>query len=155
MDPHNPPLAASSHALRWWYLVTSKTHILWHHSSFRVCRTPLDCTIDFFYLLCRYRTRDCTQASKTSTALVSCSPRSNFRYPVEDGMPSEQQPPRYLPRGCYDVGMGPSLRTVTPTCTCMGREREREICIFPWLQVHITGPRHHLASSLHVHMQGT
>ena len=27
-------------------------------------------------------------------------------------------------------------------------ERERKIYIFPWLQVRITGPRHHLTSSL-------
>ena len=27
-------------------------------------------------------------------------------------------------------------------------EREREIYISPWLQVRVTGPRHHLASSL-------
>ena len=30
----------------------------------------------------------------------------------------------------------------------LGREREREIYISPWLQVRITGPRHHLTSSL-------
>ena len=40
-----------------------------HHSSLQVCRMPLDCTIDLSYLLCRYRTCDCTQASKTSTTL--------------------------------------------------------------------------------------
>ena len=35
------------------------------------------------------------------------------------------------------------------------REREREnIYIFPWLQVRVTGPRHHLASSLRNHAQG-
>ena len=34
------------------------------------------------------------------------------------------------------------------------REREREIYISPWLQVHITGPRHHLASSLRILAQG-
>jgi len=31
---------------------------------------------------------------------------------------------------------------------------EREIYIFPWLQVHITGPRHHLASRLRTRAQG-
>ena len=34
------------------------------------------------------------------------------------------------------------------------REREREIYIFPWLQVRITGPRHHLTSSLQHYAQG-
>ena len=33
-------------------------------------------------------------------------------------------------------------------------EREREIYIFLWLQVHITGPRHHLTSSLRGYAQG-
>ena len=33
-------------------------------------------------------------------------------------------------------------------------ERERETFIFPWLQVHITGPRHHLTSSLRHYAQG-
>ena len=33
-------------------------------------------------------------------------------------------------------------------------EREREIYIFPWLQVRITGPRHHLTSSLRSYAQG-
>ena len=32
--------------------------------------------------------------------------------------------------------------------------REREIYIFPWSQVHATGPRHHLASSLRIRAQG-
>src|SRR5258706_9712658 len=36
-----------------------------------------------------------------------------------------------------------------------GGEREREIFIFPWLQVRVTGPRHHLASSLRIRAQGT
>ena len=31
---------------------------------------------------------------------------------------------------------------------------EREIYIFPWLQVRITGPRHHLTSSLRSYAQG-
>ena len=101
MDPHHPPLAASSRAFRRRYLDTSKTHILWHHSSLQVCRMPLDCTIDLSYLLCRYRTRDCTQASKTSTTLR----------PVHQGPTlgtlqkmAEQRPPRYLPRDFYDAG---------------------------------------------------
>jgi len=34
------------------------------------------------------------------------------------------------------------------------REREREIYILPWSQVHVTGPRHHLTSSLRVRAQG-
>ena len=33
-------------------------------------------------------------------------------------------------------------------------EREREIYISPWLQVHVTGPRHHLTSSLRYRAQG-
>jgi len=33
-------------------------------------------------------------------------------------------------------------------------EREREIYIFLWLQLHVTGPRHHLASSLRIRAQG-
>jgi hypothetical protein len=36
-----------------------------------------------------------------------------------------------------------------------GREREREIYISPWLQVRITGPRHHLTSSLRATRRGT
>ena len=32
--------------------------------------------------------------------------------------------------------------------------RERDIYIFPWLQVRITGPRHHLTSSLRKYGQG-
>ena len=31
---------------------------------------------------------------------------------------------------------------------CRGGERERDFYILPWLQVRITGPRHHLTSSL-------
>ena len=34
------------------------------------------------------------------------------------------------------------------------RERERKIYIFLWLQVHITGPRHHLTSSLWSYRRG-
>jgi hypothetical protein len=34
------------------------------------------------------------------------------------------------------------------------RERERDIYILPWLQVRITGPRHHLTSSLRNYAQG-
>ena len=34
------------------------------------------------------------------------------------------------------------------------RERERKIYIFPWLQVCITGPRHHLTSSLWSYCRG-
>ena len=33
-------------------------------------------------------------------------------------------------------------------------KKKREIYIFPWLQVHITGPRHHLTSSLRSYAQG-
>ena len=44
-------------------------------------------------------------------------------------------------------------RDVQSLCSVCGAlmqllEREREIWIFPWLQVHIMGPRHHLTSSL-------
>ena len=35
-----------------------------------------------------------------------------------------------------------------------GDQRERETYIFPWLQVRITGPRHHLTSSLRSYAQG-
>ena len=34
------------------------------------------------------------------------------------------------------------------------RERERVFFIVPWLQVRVTGPRHHLASSLRLRAQG-
>ena len=34
------------------------------------------------------------------------------------------------------------------------RWRERQIYIFSWLQVHITGPIHHLTSSLRSYAQG-
>jgi hypothetical protein len=40
------------------------------------------------------------------------------------------------------------------TRVCSERERERDIYILPWLQVRITGPRHHLTSSLRNYAQG-
>ena len=56
------------------------------------------------------------------------------------------------------------LRYNAPSCVCptpevglvflLWEQREREIYIFPWLQVRITGPRYHLTSSLRNYAQG-
>ena len=43
----------------------------------------------------------------------------------------------------------PSCLSWVPLCVW-----ERNIFIFPWLQVLVTGPRHHLASSLQIRVQG-
>ena len=46
-----------------------------------------------------------------------------------------------------------TLEAIDPM-SWLGGEREREIYIFPWSQVRITGPRYHLTSSLRGYRRG-